>query len=251
VNGRGGIAIAVMSDRRPPAERRNLSPPDAKKNQLWFRCRTSISATCPCGRPSRDAGALAILYRCGAFAGGNSVFLLWATQGVTAVQRDDAGAIVERVPGRRPSGGARYPAGDPYLAINRVTWPGSRHSTATCRMTISWSSCAKTLGSGASFRRACYGMPAVGSAAAVFHLGRRFLIAPSGNTRISRIVLIAMEAGHVCENLNPWRAEFLRNRLLRGRYPYHQPRVDELPRCGWARRSLRSYVACLGKPKPD
>ena len=38
---------------------------------------------------------------------------------MTAVQRDDAGAIVERFRAA-PSGGARYPL-ETYLAINRVT----------------------------------------------------------------------------------------------------------------------------------
>ena len=45
-------------------------------------------------------------------------FLLWATQGITAVQRDDAGAIVQRFRAA-PSAGARYPL-ETYLAINRV-----------------------------------------------------------------------------------------------------------------------------------
>jgi len=82
-------------------------------------------------------------------------YLLWATQGVTAVQRDDAGAIVQRFRAA-PSGGARYPW--------RPTWRSSRDRPAAGLYRYLPNDHQLVLVRedaqlGAQIQAACYGMP--------------------------------------------------------------------------------------------
>jgi nitroreductase len=60
--------------------------------------------------------------------------------------------------------------------------------------------------------------------------------------------MIAMEAGHVCENLY-LAAESCRTGTC-AVLSYHQPRVDELLGVD-GKEEFALYLACVGKPKVD
>ncbi len=171
-------------------------------------------------------------------------FLLWATQGVTAVQRDDAGAIVQRFRAA-PSGGGRYPL-ETYLAIHRVAGlaPGlyrylpNDHQLVLVR---------EDPQIGSQLQAACYGMPAVGGAAVVFIWSAIPYRTEWKYTYLAHR-MIAMEAGHVCENLY-LAAESCGSGCCAA-LSYHQPRLDELLGVD-GKDEFALYVACVGKPKTD
>ena len=171
-------------------------------------------------------------------------FLLWATQGVTAVQRDDAGAIVQRFRAA-PSAGARYPL-ETYLAISRVAGiaPGvyrylpADHQLVLVREDAQISS---------KLQAACYGTPAVGGAAVVFIWSAVPYRTEWKYTYLAHR-MIAMEAGHVCENL--YLAAQSCGTGACAVLSYHQPRVDELLGVD-GQEEFAIYVACAGKPKPE
>jgi SagB-type dehydrogenase family enzyme len=171
-------------------------------------------------------------------------YLLWATQGVTAVQRDDTGATVQRFRAA-PSGGARYPL-ETYLAINRVTGlaPGlyrylpSEHQLVVLREDPQL---------GAQMQTACYGMPAVGGAAVVFIWSAVPYRTEWKYTYLAHR-MIAMESGHVCENL--YLAAQSCGTGCCAALSYHQPRVDELLGLD-GEEEFAIYVASVGKPKVD
>ena len=171
-------------------------------------------------------------------------FLLWATQGITAVQRDEAGAIVQRFRAA-PSAGARYPL-ETYLAINRVQgvaagiyrYLPSDHQLAIVREDAQISG---------KLMAACYGTPSVGSAAVVFIWSAVPYRTEWKYTCLAHR-MIAMEAGHVCENLY-LAAEACRMGSC-ALLSYHQPRVDELLGVD-GKDEFALYVACVGKPKAD
>ena len=92
-------------------------------------------------------------------------FLLWATQGITGVQQDDAGKVVQQFRAA-PSAGARYPL-ETYLAVSRVDGiaPGLyRYRPAGHELILVREDAALS----ASLQTACYDLPFVGSAAVVF-----------------------------------------------------------------------------------
>jgi SagB-type dehydrogenase family enzyme len=171
-------------------------------------------------------------------------FLLWATQGVTAVQRDDAGAIVQRFRAA-PSAGARYPL-ETSLAVNRVSGlaPGiyryipNEHELVLARADEQMSS---------KLMAACYGAPAVGQAAVVFIWSAVPYRTEWKYTYLAHR-MIAMEAGHVCENL--YLAAQSCGTGVCAMLSYHQPRVDELLGVD-GQDEFAIYVACVGKPKPE
>jgi SagB-type dehydrogenase family enzyme len=124
-------------------------------------------------------------------------FLAWCTQGVTKVERNENGQAVGRYR-TAPSGGARYPL-ETYLLVNRVEGvrpgvyrylPGD-HELVTVRPDAEVA---------AGARAACYGQPFVRDAAVVFVWAavpyrtewKYAYLAPR---------MIAMEAGHACQNL--------------------------------------------------
>jgi SagB-type dehydrogenase family enzyme len=171
-------------------------------------------------------------------------YLLWATQGVTAVQRDHAGAIVQRFRAA-PSGGARYPL-ETYLAIRRVhgvpagvyRYVPNDHQLILVREDAELSG---------KLTAACYGTPSVGSAAVVFIWSAVPYRTEWKYTYLAHR-MIAMEAGHVCENLY-LAAESCRTGAC-AMLSYHQPRVDELIGVD-GKDEFAIYIACVGKPKAD
>jgi len=124
-------------------------------------------------------------------------FLLWCTQGVAKVDRDDKGRIVNQFR-TVPSGGARHPF-ETYLLLNRVEglMPGvyrflpHEHALMLIRED-------KALTSRIS--AACYGQTAPSQAAAVFVWAA---VPYRTEWRYGPIAhrMIAIEAGHVCQNL--------------------------------------------------
>ena len=171
-------------------------------------------------------------------------FLLWATQGVTAVQRDEAGAITQRFRAA-PSGGARYPL-ETYLAIRRVhgvaagvyRYLPNDHQLVLVREDAQISG---------KLMAACYGTPSVGGAAVVFIWSAVPYRTEWKYTYLAHR-MIAMEAGHVCENLC-LAAESCRTGAC-AMLSYHQPRVDELIGVD-GKDEFAIYLACVGKPKAD
>jgi SagB-type dehydrogenase family enzyme len=170
-------------------------------------------------------------------------FLLWAAQGVTAVQEDDAGQVVERFR-TAPSAGARYPL-ETYVAVNRVAdvAPGlyryrpSDHQLILVREDANLAS---------ALQSACYEQPFVGEAAAVF-----IWSAIPYRTEWKYVYLshrmIAMEAGHACQNL--YLAAQSCGAGACAVMAYHQPRVDELIGAD-GQDEFALYLACAGKPAP-
>ena len=171
-------------------------------------------------------------------------FLLWATQGITAVQRDDAGAIVQRFRAA-PSAGARYPL-ETHLAIHRVTGlaPGiyrylpNEHELVLVREDAQISS---------KLQAACYGSPSVGSAAVVFIWAAVPYRTEWKYTYLAHR-MIAMEAGHVCENL--YLAAQSCGSAACAMLSYEQKHLDELLGLD-GQDEFALYLACVGKPTAD
>jgi SagB-type dehydrogenase family enzyme len=160
------------------------------------------------------------------------------------VQRDEAGAIVQRFRAA-PSAGARYPL-ETYLAIGRVEgvaagiyrYLPNEHHLVLVREDAQVSG---------KLMAACYGTPSVGNAAVVFIWSAVPYRTEWKYTYLAHR-MIAMEAGHVCENLY-LAAESCRTGAC-AVLSYHQPRVDELLGVD-GKEEFALYVACVGKPKAD
>lgn len=171
-------------------------------------------------------------------------FLLWATQGITGEQRDETGAIVERFRAA-PSGGARYPL-ETYLAVHRVKglsaglyrYLPNEHQLLLLREDTEVSSQLQT---------ACYGTPSVGSAAVVFIWSAVPYRTEWKYTYLAHR-MIAMEAGHVCENL--YLAAQSCATGCCAMLSYDQPHLDALLGVD-GQDEFALYLACLGKPKKD
>lgn len=124
-------------------------------------------------------------------------FLLWCTQGISETIRDAAGKTVHHLR-TVPSGGARHPL-ETYLVINRVSGvrPGIyRYLPATHALLLEQ----EMTDLPALTMRLCYGQDYVGDAAAVFIWAA---IPYRTEWRYGYIAhrMIAMDAGHVCQNL--------------------------------------------------
>ena len=171
-------------------------------------------------------------------------FLLWATQGITGVQRDEAGAVVQQFRAA-PSAGGRYPL-ETYLAIHRVSGlaPGLYRYLPSDHQLLLVREDAQLPG---KLQAACYGTPAVGGAAVVFIWAAVPYRTEWKYTYLAHR-LIAMEAGHVCENL--YLAAQSSGTGCCAVLSYHQPRVDELLGVD-GEEEFALYLACAGKPKAD
>lgn len=148
--------------------------------------------------------------------------LLWATQGVTRVDRDESGNVVQqyRV---APSAGGRYPL-ETYLAVRQVDGlPGGLYRYLPNTHELLLLRVDETVS--IQMRAACYGDSAVGDAAVVF-----IWSATPGRTEWKYTYLahrmIAMEAGHVCQNL--YLAAQSCGLGVCALLSYHQPQVDKL-----------------------
>lgn len=171
-------------------------------------------------------------------------FLLWATQGITAVQRDEAGAVVQRFRAA-PSAGARYPL-ETYLAISRVQGvaAGIYRYLPNDHQLVLVREDAEVSG---KLQAACYGTSSVGAAAVVFIWAAVPYRTEWKYTYLAHR-MIAMEAGHVCENL--YLAAESCGTGCCAALSYDQPRVDELLGVD-GQDEFALYLACLGKPKAE
>ena len=171
-------------------------------------------------------------------------YLLWATQGVTAVQRDEAGEIVQRFRAA-PSAGARYPL-ETYLAISRVQGvaPGIYRYLPNEHEILLVREDAQVSG---KLMAACYGTTTVGGAAVVFIWSATPYRTEWKYTYLAHR-MIAMEAGHVCENLY-LAAESCRTGVCAA-LSYHQPKLDELLGVD-GKEEFAIYLASVGKPKAE
>ena len=171
-------------------------------------------------------------------------YLLWATQGITAVQRDEAGGISQRFRAA-PSAGARYPL-ETYLAIKRVQgvaagiyrYLPNSHQLLLIREDAQVSE---------KLMFACYGNPAIGSAALVFIWSATPYRTEWKYTYLAHR-MIAMEAGHVCENL--CLAAVSCKSGVCPMLSYHQPKLDELLGLD-GKDEFTIYLACVGKPEGE
>jgi SagB-type dehydrogenase family enzyme len=168
-------------------------------------------------------------------------FLLASTQGVTrSVGGDSAEAPLQFR--AAPSGGGRYPL-ETFLAVQRIDGlePGlyrylpPKHQLLLVR---------KDPAIGASLQRACYGDASVGAAAVTFVWAA---VPERTEWKYGCIAqkLVAIEAGHVCQNL------YLASETIGAgtcaMLSYHQPALDTL--IGADGNDLFAiYLAVVGKP---
>ena len=171
-------------------------------------------------------------------------YLLWATQGVTGEQRDESGAVTERFRAA-PSGGARYPL-ETYLALKRVNGiaPGFyRYLPGDHQLVLLH----EDAGVSAGVQAACYGTPTVGDAAAVF-IWSAVPYRTEWKYAYLAHRMIAMEAGHVCENL--YLAAESCGTGVCAALSYDQTQLDRLLGLD-GQEEFALYVACVGKRDRD
>jgi SagB-type dehydrogenase family enzyme len=124
-------------------------------------------------------------------------FLLWSTQGISKIEKGPDGKIT-RVFRTVPSGGSKHPF-ETYLVVNRVDGikPGLYRFLAVEHKLLPLREDANL---SAEIAGACYGQRMPGDAAAVFIWTA---IPYRSEWHYGRIAakLVAVEAGHVCQNL--------------------------------------------------
>jgi len=171
-------------------------------------------------------------------------FLLWSTQGISGTEKDHQGHVVNQFR-TVPSGGARHPF-ETYLAVNRVTGlaPGLyrylpvEHKLLPIR---DEKDLPRTL------TTACYGQEHAGRAAVVFIWSAipyrtewaYGYVAPK---------LIAVDAGHVCENLY-LAAESIGAGAC-AMLGYDQASLDKLIEVD-GKNEFTFYLATVGKVSPE
>jgi len=167
-------------------------------------------------------------------------FLLWNTQGISKIEKDSDGKIMHHFR-TVPSGGAKHPF-ETYLIINRVTGikPGLyRFLPMEHKLLLLRKSDLLSL----EIVNACYGQKHVGEAAVVFvwsvipartewHYG---CVAPK---------LIAVDAGHLCQNLYLAAESFGAGACAV--LGYQQTRLDKLIEVD-GREEFAFYLAPVGK----
>jgi SagB-type dehydrogenase family enzyme len=223
----------------PPAAK--PIPADAKRVPLIAPTKLSLGSmslreAIATRRSARDFSKAAL-------SGEELSFLLWATQGVTAVERDDAGNVSQQFRAA-PSAGGRYPL-ETYVAVARVNGfaPGVyRYVPSTHELVI----VREDAGISAKARAACYDQAFVGDAAVVF-----VWTAVPYRTEWKYAYLshrmIAAEAGHVAENL--YLAAASCGAGICAMMAYQQQQMDALIGAGGV-DEFTLYVACVGKPAP-
>ena len=179
-------------------------------------------------------------YTDGSFTNEELSFLLWCTQGISAYSKYDSGEIAYHLR-TVPSGGARHPF-ETYLVINRVEGisPGLyrflavEHKLMLIREADDVS---------AAVRKASYGQKHIGDAAVVFVWAAIPYRTEWKYGYISHR-MIAMEAGHICQNLY-LAAESIGAGVC-ANLGYHQDAVDKLIGVD-GKDEFAIYVASTGK----
>ena len=124
-------------------------------------------------------------------------FLLWSTQGISRVEKDEKGQIINQFR-TVPSAGARHPF-ETYLAINRVDGiQAGVYRYLPVEHKLLWVCGDKNLPD--TLVRACYGQKHVGEAAVVF-IWTAIPYRTEWAYGYLAPKLIAVDAGHVCQNL--------------------------------------------------
>jgi SagB-type dehydrogenase family enzyme len=167
-------------------------------------------------------------------------FLLWSTQGVTGTTRDESSGSTRPLRAA-PSGGARFPL-DTFVVVNHVAGltPGIyRYLPANHRLLVVREDPAIA----AALQAACYGSQLTAAAAVTFVWAA---VPCRSEWKYGCIAhkMIAIEAGHVCQNLYLAAESLgLGACALLG---YHQPAVDSLIGADGA-DTFTIYLAVVGK----
>lgn len=171
-------------------------------------------------------------------------YLLWSTQGVSSFEQDSAGRIVSQYR-TVPSGGSRHPF-ETYLIIQRVKGlkPGIYrflpfgHKLALLRADEEFQQAAMT---------ACYDQPFAGEAAVLFVWAA---VPYRTEWKYGCIAhrMIAMEAGHICQNL--YLAAESIDAGACALLGYSQPHMDALIGVD-GKDEFTVYMAAVGKVKQD
>jgi SagB-type dehydrogenase family enzyme len=167
-------------------------------------------------------------------------WLLWCTQGIEKIERNDDGNVVATYR-PVPSGGARHPF-ETYLSVHRVEglkagiyrYLPVEHKLLPLRYDANMAS---------DFKSACYNQEHVGRAAVLFI----WAAVPCRTEWAYGIIapkLIAVDAGHVCQNLYLG-AEAIRVGVC-GILGYDQQRLDSLL-CLDGRNEFVIYLASVGR----
>ncbi len=149
-------------------------------------------------------------------------YLLWATQGISKIERDDKGNVVAQFR-TVPSGGARHPF-ETYLVINRVhgVKPGLYRYLPVEHQLLVIREDAELV---KQMTGACYGQAFVGNAAVAF-VWSAIPYRTEWHYGCIAQKLVAVDVGHVCENL------YLAADSIKGGVcallGYHQTRMDAL-----------------------
>ena len=168
-------------------------------------------------------------------------YLLWATQGISKVDRDENGKLIAQFR-TVPSGGARHPF-ETYLFINRVTGvkPGLyRYLPVEHQLLVIKED--KTLGE--QVAASCYGQPYTGNSAVTFVWAA---LPYRTEWKYGTIAekLVAMDVGHLCQNL------YLAVESIHGAVcavmGYNQSRMDALLGLD-GKNEFVIYLAAAGKP---
>jgi SagB-type dehydrogenase family enzyme len=167
-------------------------------------------------------------------------FLLWSTQGIAKTDKDEKGQIINHFR-TVPSGGARHPF-ETYLIVNRVEGmdPGI-YRYLPVEHKLVWLREEKDLAK--AITDACYGQEYAGQAAVVFI----WTAIPYRTEWAYGYVapkLIAVDAGHVCENLY-LAAESIGAGAC-AILGYGQTRLDQLIQVD-GKDEFAFYVASVGK----
>ncbi len=179
-------------------------------------------------------------YTDGAFTNEELSHLLWCTQGISAYAKHDDGEIAYHLR-TVPSGGARHPF-ETYLVINRVEGikPGLYRFLAVEHKLLPLR---EGDGFAAAMHAACYGQKQIGEAAVVF-IWAAIPYRTEWKYSIISHKMIAIEAGHICQNL--YLAVESIGAGACANLGYHQARVDRLIGVD-GKDEFAVYVASAGK----
>ena len=168
-------------------------------------------------------------------------FLLWATQGVTGEITGDEAHETTRLRAA-PSAGGRYPL-ETYIAVRAVDGlaPGLyRYLPNSHQLHLILTDNDLSL----RMQKLCYGLPLVSDASVVFV----WAVVPSRTEwkyTYTSHRMIAMEAGHVCQNL--YLAATSSGLGVSALCSYHQPSLDALIGVD-GQNEFVIYLACVGRP---